>query len=281
MKILTPSYSKEILPKSMKSLVLSYLEETGMQHTAFCYKHEAQVIMNQKIETGKLLSLVQKGFMLENLEKESQQVVNKLNKQVINYANSAKDQRQSFSREEQEDTLKKEISLKHYISSKINSELNRMMEGSLSGMRNSRTTFSSSFSNGRDDILSIPKYHEHNRLTSNPQNELPDIAFRTGNFNKKTFSKKINKSTLCKQPRLKKNYRNSSSNLNKQLSQSQIDFDKYNSKFSFAPPLNEDIKKMKDFMFKTHRGKFHHAKSKSFAYSFDGCLLYTSPSPRD
>ena len=57
-------------------------------------------------------------------------------------------------------------------------------------------------------------------------------------------------------------------NIKKQMSQSQIDFDKYNSKFSFAPI--EEAQKLKDFMFKTHQGRFNHTRSKSLAYSFDG-----------
>ena len=127
MKILTPSHSKEIRQNDLNFLILNYLRETNMNHTAFCFKHEAQITRKAKLKEGKLFSLVKKGFILENLEKESQQVLTKLDKQVRDFAASNRDQRHSMSRQEEE-TLKRELSLKQYISTKISSELNKMMK---------------------------------------------------------------------------------------------------------------------------------------------------------
>ena len=142
-------------------------------------------------------------------------------------------------------------------------------------MRNSRTTFSSSFSGTRDDFLPLSGYEHSLRGLPDKQEEkinLPNIAFRTGNFTKKKAKNDINSnklSTLTKQPRRsQKNMKNNSMNIKKQISQSQIDFDKYNSKFSFAPP--GESQKLKDFMFKTHQDRYNHSRSKSLAYSFDG-----------
>ena len=270
MKILKQSHSKEIKEKEVNLLVLKYLEERGMRHSAFCFKHEAEIARKAQVKEGKLFSLVKKGLILEDLEKESQEVLRKLDKEVRDYA--VLNGGESVSREEE--TLKKEISLKEYISTKISWELNRMMEGSLSNMRNSRTTFSSCFSGARDDLLPMSVgFHEPSlrRLEDKEEGQmnLPDIAFRTGNFTKKKAKDIRNKCTLTKQPRRsQKQMKNSSMNIKKQMSQSQIDFDKYNSKFSFAPI--EEAQKLKDFMFKTHQGRFNHTRSKSLAYSFDG-----------
>jgi hypothetical protein len=256
-----------------------------MNHTAFCFKHEAQLPRISNLATNRLVSLLNKGFLLENLEKESQNMLSRLDKQVKEYTSSSLRQNRSMSRDE-EDTLKREISLKQYISGKIQSELDKLMEGSLNNMRQSTTTFSSTFSNTREDNIPLSmSFHEHsmNRLTSNSipnkpevvlghegKTNIPDIAFRTGNFNKKSHAKVSNElQTITKHKRHKHHLSaNIPENLKKQLSQSQIDFDKYNSKFSFAQSKEEA--KMKNFMFKTHHGRFSHNKSKSLAYSFDG-----------
>jgi hypothetical protein len=191
---------------------------------------------------------------------------------------------------QEQNTLKRELNLKQYISNKIQSELDKLMGCSLVSMKDSRTTFSSAFSQRREDNhlpISL-NFHEDSmnrgRTQSNqsmPQNIMksnqsgvPDIAFRTGNFNKKKMSMGV---PSDRQMITQKNKRRSKMgddvevDMKKKLSQSQIDFGKYNSKFSFAPSNEEDkMDKMKGFMFKTHHGGFGHSRSKSLAYSFDG-----------
>jgi hypothetical protein len=274
---------KSLSPKDINNMVQQYLISNKMLHTAFCFKHEAKLPRTSNLPPNKLVSLLNKGFLLENLENESKEMLNRLDKQVKDYTSTSLRQNRSLSRDE-EDTLKREISLKQYISGKIQSELDKLMEGSLSSMRQSRTTFSSAFSNTREDSMPLSmSFHEHsmNRMGGGSgQNKqevvlghqgktnIPEIAFRTGNFNKKSHAKMTKELQSTHKRHQQKLSAHIPEEIKKQLSQSQIDIDKYNSKFSFAQS-GED-KKMKNFMFKTHHGRFSHNKSKSLAYSFDG-----------
>lgn len=286
MKVLSAP-KRDLHPKDIACMVHQYLYETNMKHSAFCFRHEAKITRQANLEPNKLVSLLKKGFLLENLEKGSEEMLHRLDKQVRNYTSSSRKHSRSMSLEDDE-TLKREVSLKQYISGKIQSELNKLMEGSLSSMRHSRTTFSSSFSGNKDDLLpASPSYHD-NVLASlsdqpNPKKPaksrtnnrgMPEIAFRTGNFSKKKMLVTVadEMDSFAKQ-RKKRLSANVSGDFKKQLSQSKIEFGQYNSKFSFAQ--TPDKAKLQKFMFKTQQQKL--SREDKTAYSFDGTSDAAAP----
>lgn len=280
--------SKDLKADQINQMILQYLYDSEMPHTAFCFKHEANIKKPHNLESNQLLTLLRKGFFLMGLEQETNQVVSRLDKQVRSYTESHRRQAQSMDADEQ-NTLKRELNLKQYISNKIQSELDKLMQCSLISMKDSRTTFSSAFSQQTESPIPLSMgFHEHpmgrmrsqsnqsipQNLLKNNSSNMPGIAFRTGNFSKKKMggNPQSNRQLIPQSSQhLKKLSENKSGNVKKQLSQSQIDMSKYNSKFSFAPSKEEGkMDKMKGFIFKTHHGGFGHGRSKSLAYSFDG-----------
>ena len=301
----SPSHLKnDLSPKDMRTMILHYLRETGMIHSAFCYEHEAGIKWDNETHSGKLLSLVEKGFVMENLERESREMFSKMNKEVLqtSHRGKAKTKTRLMVHEESE-ILKKGFNLKEYISSKIQYELNKLKENNAqTGTRNSRSTFSSQFSGMKDDLPShSTSYHNNLAISTTQSNRaktiknnyniansdiqgLPHTAFITTDFSKKDIN--ANKNRKMRNSFANPSHPNSKQSTQKVLnlnpnskSQNQIDFNNYNSKFSFAnPQIGKSRNNSKDLtrLSKTLNESFHYSQNKSWMKEFQPLTMNSS-----
>lgn len=119
--------------KNIKSLILQYLQETGMQHSAFCFGHEATVTVDKYMTSGRLLSLVEKGIRAEQREKESTGKLAQFSNLPISVNRSIKQFKkkpkisQKFS--STYETLSNKMSLEELISSQVQFQLQKFKLG--------------------------------------------------------------------------------------------------------------------------------------------------------
>ena len=114
--------------KDIKSLILQYLQETGMKHSAFCFGHEANVAVDKYMTQGRLLNLVEKGIEMEQKEKESEKThssalpitTNRSSKQFKKKAKGSQKYASTHGK------ISQQLSLEELISSQVQLELQKL-----------------------------------------------------------------------------------------------------------------------------------------------------------
>lgn len=126
-RVFTPNTS----PNNIKSLILQYLRETGMQHSAFCFTHEAKVCGDKYMTQGRLLGLVEKGILFEQREKETDSNPSpglpiSLNRSFRQFKKKSKLNPKFASIHE---SMTQQMSLEELISSQVQLQLKRLRVG--------------------------------------------------------------------------------------------------------------------------------------------------------
>lgn len=126
------SYQMTQNSEEITNLIFQFLRETNMLHTAFCYKHEAKITNEEKMQPLRLMNLIEKGFIMEKLEQESRNDFIKSNKDRADNFNQIKSKLKSQS-EIFTGTLSNKINLKKYIDNILQEELNKVLHERLNG----------------------------------------------------------------------------------------------------------------------------------------------------
>jgi hypothetical protein len=136
---LTSEHSSKEIPltlsrnKNIKSLILQYLKENAMPHSAFCFGHEANVSVDKYMTSGRLLNLVEKGIQMEQREKNSSEkqmhysalpiTVNRSSKQFKKKAKLSQKYSSTY------ETMSNQLSLEDFISSQVQFQLQQFKMG--------------------------------------------------------------------------------------------------------------------------------------------------------
>lgn len=197
--------------KQIQALILQFLRESNMTHTAFCYKHEANVISEDKMGPMRLLNLVDKGLIMEKLEQDSQNEFMKSNKDMMDKWQKPRPKLRSQSELYPKKTGDN-LNLKNYIDNILQDELNKILNKRLGGsfessaltneeivekkklinLRNETVQFNSLSSNNMKQKESQPINNENNINKNNMSN----LFVRTTSIQTELIGEKIQSDKL-------------------------------------------------------------------------------------
>ena len=107
----------------MNTMILHFLRETGMLHSSFSFEHEAKAQWDRQLTVGRLQSLVEKGLVMEELERKSLEEFKRKNKDVLNFNKKRKSRIRNSTKEDEREEV---LNLKNYVSSQLQKELQNL-----------------------------------------------------------------------------------------------------------------------------------------------------------